>query len=138
MKNILIILFCFFFISSNKLEENLELRIYNNSKFKIEKLKLKYNGQETEFKNIEPKSYSEIKKIKGLWEDNCYDLTVFKKKLFRENFWAHQICFPIDDIGNNKIESGKYILSLKIKQTEKDKVEVESEYIIDKKTSETN
>ena len=133
MKNLLIILLCFFLISANKSEENLELRIYNNSKFKIEKLKLNYNGQETEFKNIEPKSYSEIKKVKGLWKDNCYDLTVFKKKLFTENFWSHQICFPIDHIGNNKIENGKYILSLKIKQTEKEKFDIESEYIMDKK-----
>lgn len=133
MKNLLIILLSFFLISANKSEENLELRIYNNSKFKIEKLKLNYNGQETEFKNIEPKSYSEIKKVKGLWKDNCYDLTVFKKKLFTENFWAHQICFPIDHIGNNKIESGKYILSLKIKQTEKEKFDIESEYVMDKK-----
>ncbi|REH01950.1 hypothetical protein [Flavobacterium aquicola] len=133
MKNLLIILICFLLISANKSEENLELRIYNNSKFKIEKLKLNYNGQETEFKNIKPKSYSEIKKIKGLWKDNCYDLTVFRKKLFAENFWNHQICFPIDHIGNNKIESGKYILRLKIKQNEKDKLEIESEYIMDKK-----
>ena len=133
MKNLLNILLCFFLISANKLEENLELRIYNNSKFKIEKLKLNYNGQETEFKNIEPKSYSEIKKVKGLWKDNCYDLTIYKESLFTQSFWAHPICFPVDHIGKNKIESGKYILKLKIKKQDKKSFTVESEYIPENK-----
>ena len=132
MRKLTVLLIGILFLSAGKAEENLELRIFNNSKFKIEKLLIKFEGRETVFENIAPKSYSGLKKIKGLWKDNCYDLTVFKKRLLTDNFWSHQICFPIDHIGDNKIESGRYTLSLKIRQTEKNKFSVESEYIIEK------
>ena len=128
MKNLLMLLFVLVLCSATK-KEKVELRIFNDSKFKIEKIKFSFKGQETEFKDIEPKSYSEMKKVEGLWKDNCYDLTIYKKRFLAQNFWAHQICFPIDQIGDNKIESGKYTLKLKIKRSEKSKFVVESEYI---------
>ncbi|WP_396145981.1 hypothetical protein [Flavobacterium sp.] len=128
MKNLLLLLIVLVLCSATK-KEIIELRIYNDSKFKIEKIKLSFKGQETEFKDIEPKSYSEMKKVEGLWRDNCYDLTVYKKRFLGQNFWAHQICIPIDHHGDNKIENGKYTLKLKIKQSGKSKFVVESEYI---------
>ena len=133
MKYLFILVLGFFQLSSEKTDENLELKIFNDSKFKIEKLKISYAGQETVFENIASKNYSEVKKVKGLWKDNCYDITVFKKKLLANNFWAHQICLPIDHIGDNKIESGRYTLSLKVKQVDAKKFEVESEYIEERK-----
>lgn len=128
MKNLLLLLIVLVLCSATK-KEKIELRIYNDSKFKIEKIKLSFKGQETEFKDIEPKSYSEMKKVEGIWRDNCYDLTVYKKRFLAQNFWAHQICIPIDHIGDNKIESGKYTLKLKIKRSGKSKFVVESKYI---------
>lgn len=122
-----------FVLSSATKDEKVELRIYNDSKFKIEKIKINFKGDEIELKNIEPKSYSEIKKVNGIWKDNCYDLTVYKRRVLTQNFWAHQICFPVDHIGDNKIESGKYILKLKIKKHDKKSFSVESEYVIDNK-----
>ncbi|MFC6097768.1 hypothetical protein ACFPVY_14015 [Flavobacterium qiangtangense] len=133
MRNLIILILGFLLLSVGKSEENLELRIFNNSKFRIEKLKISFAGQESTFKNIAPKSYSEVKKVKGLWKDNCYDLTVFKKKLLAENFWSHQICIPVDHIGNNVIEKGKYTIILKIRQINAKQFEVESEYIKEKK-----
>lgn len=130
MKKLLMLLFILVFCSSTK-KEKVELRIYNDSKFKIIKIKFSFEGQETEFNDIEPKSYSEIKKIEGLYKDNCYDLTVYKKRILVENFWAHKICIPVDHIGGNKIESGKYTLKLKIKRSEKSNFDVASEYIIE-------
>ncbi len=122
-----------FVLSSATKDEKVELRIYNDSKFKIEKIKINFKGHEIEFKNIEPKSYSEIKAIGGLWKDNCYDLTISKKSLFTQPFWAHQICFPVDYIGENKIERGKYTLKLKIKKQDKKSFTVETEYIPENK-----
>jgi hypothetical protein len=132
MRNLLILLLVFVLCSATK-EEKVELRIYNDSQFQIEKIKISFKDQETEFLDIRPKSYSEIKKINGLWKDNCYDLTIYKEILLGHNFWSHQICFPVDHVGDNKIESGKYILKLKIKKRDKKSFEVKSEYIIENK-----
>jgi hypothetical protein len=132
MKNLLMLLLIFV-LSSATNDEKIELRIYNDSKFKIEKIKISFKDDEIEFKNIEPKGYSEIKAIDGLWKDNCYDLTVYKRNFLSKNFWAHQICFPVDHIGDNKIESGKCILKLKIKKKDKKSFEVVSEYVIENK-----
>lgn len=132
MKNLLILLLLFVLSSATK-DEKVELRIYNDSKFKIEKIKISFKGNLIEFKNIESKSFSEIKAVDGLWKDNCYDLTVYKKRFFCHNFWAHQICLPVDHIGDNNIKSGKYTLKLKIKKQGKKNISVESEYISENK-----
>lgn len=129
MKKFLILFLAFLLIGA-KNPDSLELRIFNDSKFVIENLKINFNGQQTEFKNIKPKTYSDVKKVEGLWKDNCYDLTIFKKGLL--GFRIHHTCMPIDHIGDNKIEHGKYTLSLKIKK-KKDKIIVESEHIVENK-----
>ncbi|MCD0471746.1 hypothetical protein [Flavobacterium sp. JAS] len=129
----LLMLLLVFVLSSFTNEKQVELRIYNDSKFKIERIKISFKGHEIEYKNIESKSYSETKAVDGLWKDNCYDLTIYKKNFFTKNFWAHQICYPVDHISDNKIENGKYTLKLKIKQKDKKSFSVESEYITENK-----
>ncbi len=136
MKGLIIILSIIsFFNTGNKNDlENFEIRIFNESNFKIENYEIDIDGITTQFSNIEPHSYSQTKKIIHFEKFTFFNITVSKKRFLQKDFRTSKVIFPIGIICNfsgdsDSFKSGKYLIKLKIEKAKDNFVEVRTEYI---------
>ena len=101
--------------------DSLKVRIYNNGKYFIKELKIKIGGKEYKFDHIRKNKYSEFKTLPYIWNKrNSLETTVIIKKMFKFDEWWTAKEFPIDHIGETKIESGFYTLEIKTRKRKKD------------------
>jgi hypothetical protein len=109
-----------------------KLKIFNDSYYTIDSYIISFEGVKTEFKNIKPKSYSDIVEINGFWKDNCYDITLTKKRIIGNDFWTNIKATPIDHIGDLKIIKGNFIIRISVNQENRNKIEIKTDYLEDK------
>ncbi|WP_299442881.1 hypothetical protein [uncultured Aquimarina sp.] len=136
MKGLTIILSIISFLNTgikNDLEK-FEIRIYNNSNFKIENYEIDINGIITQFSDIEPHSYSQPKKINHFDEFTSFNITVSKERFLIKDFRTSDFKFPIGitcyfNGRRDSFKDGKYVIKLNIKRIKNNCVKVETEYI---------
>ena len=88
MKGIIIVLSIISLFSSN-VENNLkefEIRVLNDSNYKIENYEFDINGVTTTFSNIEPQTYSQTKKINHFEKFTFFNITVSKKRFLGKDY----------------------------------------------------
>ena len=108
------------FSQTEKANDSLKLRVFNNGKYLIKELKINIEGKEYVFKDILKNKYSESIKLPYIWNySNSLTTTIIIKKMFAYDWWVTSEEMPIDHIGDKKIESGKYTLSLKTRMKKK-------------------
>ena len=125
MKKPLVLIFIFFstftFSQNEKDIDSLNLRIFNNGKYLIKELKVNVGGNEYIFKDVGRNSYSEYAKLPYIWNaNNSLTTTVIVKRMFRYDEWWTLKEYPIDHIGERKIEGGYCTLEIKTRLKKKE------------------
>ena len=132
MKNLItgiLILVSGIIYSQNKIATDfVNLRIFNSGKYYIKEAKLKIGGNEYLIKDIWGKKYSDFIKVPYIWRNNDIEITVIVKRMFKYDEWYTARNLPIDHVGENKIESGKYTLELNTRLKKK-KLKIEQSLI---------
>jgi len=136
MKGLIIVLSIISLLSAgivNDLKE-FEVRVFNESNFKIENYEIDINGVTTKFSNIKPHNYSQRKMIEHFDKFTFFNITVSKKIFLGKDFRTNKVIFPIGitcyfNGDSDNFSSGKYLIKLKIENAKNDFVKVSTEYI---------
>ncbi len=100
---------------------DLKLRVNNETKYQINKLKLLGHEIDT----ILPFSKTEFFFVDEMYYSLGFDITFSRKPFIGKYEWCHMISTPIDYVGEKLIKAGEFELVLKIKKVKKDKYLIE-------------
>ena len=116
MKNLITIILIFvsslIYSQNNLATDSVNLRIFNDGKFYIKEFKITISGNEYVFKDIWKKKYSDFIKVPYIWPSNKTETTVVVKRMIKYDEWYNTLMFPVDHVGEKKIETGFYTLEL--------------------------
>ena len=114
MKLLFIFTHLLLFKHCSQLTDSVDLRIYNNSKYYIKKYIITINKVEYPFFNIASKTYSKTDRLPYIYDSNMSELTILRKKILGRSHVVRELEWPVDNIGDKKIKSGKTTLILNI------------------------
>ena len=109
-------------------DQNIRVRIKNESKFLISKLTILGRN----FENIKSVETTDYVETEPLYPALQVDITLQRKPIFRKYQWYHTIMYPIDNVGETRITNKRNTIVIKVlKGGKKGQIDVDTEIIED-------
>ena len=100
--------------------DSIDVRVFNKGKYHLKEYVLTVDGKDYNFFDLSKNQYSSYKRLPYIWTSNKSKTTVIVKKIIKYDIWMTKSTYPIDHIGEKKLNKGSYTIELETKNRKED------------------
>ncbi len=108
---LLLVTFCSYGQESSSVD-SVEVRVHNNGKYKLVKYVVTVEGKGYVFPALDEGEYSPYQRLPYLYSCNKSKTTLLIKKFFARQYQLTILSIPVDNVGEEKITSGRYVIEI--------------------------